>query len=424
MPIKNLRQLLIFSLTLLPFGCGHTQDDQREFSQTVSELEQSGDIEQLMDNLALPLIASGRNIGMVIGVTTPEGDFIKNYGSKTRYGTEPLPKNARFQIGSITKSFAALLAAQYEQEGIIRLEDPVEVFIPKGMLYPGSEFGQLKIGELLSHTSGLPHELYTLDLLWGVSTYLLNGDNLYRFFGSNVLIDWISHEDYKLKNDHQYAYSNVAVSIAGWMLGNLDNKGLRYQLRAKILNPLKLDETDLALTSDQIAALTPGYAGDLPTFIPRHREVTPWLFDEGISASGGLYSTAGDLLKYCKAAIGKPANPLTKAFRRTQKAVTKQPDGEMGYSWFIETLPHAKTSYHHIAGIIGGHTSWVGYDIERGIGVVLMQNSINHDDQISVPLLDSLVAARIKKDALVARKHRPAGISKQANSDGKKTIRR
>jgi CubicO group peptidase (beta-lactamase class C family) len=400
--------LRIALITSSVSACGHDYKEPPAAFETASDIYMAtGDIEAVIDSLAMPLITSGRNIGMIVGVTTPEGDFIKTYGHTDRERKKPMPKDAIFQVGSITKSFAALVTAQFEQDGILSFDDPITKIIPPERIKPGSAMGTVKFGQLPSHTSGMPQEGYTLDLLWGVTSYLVTGDNLYRFYNSYKFKNWVKEGGADLNSSRDYAYSNLAMSLLGWTLGNYQDKGFRHHLHEKVLKPLDLTSTDLTLIDAQVKSLTPGYSGDLPLFLPRHRQVTPWLLDEGISASGGLHMTAEDLLKYCKAAIGKTKTPLLSAFRRTQEPVAKQPDGEMAYSWFIEYLPHTKQKYFHIAGIIGGHTSWVGYDLERGIGVILLQNSINHDDKISVPLLDRLVGAQMKKEASIAKRQQP-----------------
>lgn len=399
------RLLLVVTAGCIATACGHNgarRDSEQVFASSVKDAE-TADLEALIDSIAEPLISSGRNIGMVVGVTTPDGDLIKSYGRETRDSAKPLSKDAVFQIGSITKSFAAVLLAQFEQEGRLKFSDTVRSLAPPGSIHPDNDIGKVTLGELPSHTSGMPQEGYTLELLWGVSTYLLNGDNLYRYYNTKRLTDWLKHEPISISKKGSYSYSNISITLLGWLLGTIDGKGWRYHLHERILKPLDMTATDITLSDSDIEHLTPGFAGDLPTFVPRHRRVRPWLFDEGISASGGIHSNAADLLKYCKAALGRYDSPLRKAFGRTQEVVATQPDGEMAYSWFVEKLPHTKEPYYHIAGIIGGHTSWVGYDLRRGIGVVLLQNSINHDDQLSVPLLDLLVAVQKKKEERIAK---------------------
>jgi CubicO group peptidase (beta-lactamase class C family) len=398
---------LVVASSIFVFGisaCGHDYSEPTpDFLAASNKFVETGDVEEVIDSLAIPLIKSGRNIGMVIGVTTPDGDFIKSYGHIDRERKIPMPKDAIFQVGSITKSFATLVTAQFEQDGILTFDDPLTKIIPPDRIKPECEMGKIKFGQIPSHTSGMPQEGYTLNLLWGVTSYIVTGDNLYRFYNTTKFNAWVRDGGFGVGKSRDYAYSNLAFSMLGWTLGNYQDKGWRYHLHDKVLKPLNLKSTDLTLTDADVKALTPGYAGDLPVFLPRHRRVTPWLLDEGISAAGGLHTNAEDLLTYCKAAIGSIKTPLEKAFRRTQQSVTKQRDGDMAYSWFIEELPHTKQKYYHIAGIIGGHTSWVGYDLKHRVGVVLLQNSINHDDRLSLPLLDRLVAAQMKKEASIAK---------------------
>lgn len=411
MAIQSLAPKSVIACFILLLGlnaCGHDYfEPAPEFEAASTKLAVTNDIEEAVDSLAIPLITSGRNIGMIVGVTTPDGDFIKAYGHTDRERKIPMPKDAIFQVGSITKSFTSVTTAEFEQQGILRFDDPLSKIIPPDRIQKDCDMGKIKFGQIPSHTSGMPQEGYTLDLLWGVTSYIVTGDNLYRFYNTVKFDAWVKVGGFGVGKSREYGYSNLAMSLLGWTLGTYQGKGFRYHLHDKVLKPLNLKSTDLTLTDEQVNKLTPGYAGDLPIFLPRHRQVTPWLLDEGISGSGGLHTTAEDLLTYCKAAIGLGDTPLKKAFRRSQEPVTKQPDGQMAFSWFIENLPHTKQEYYHIAGIIGGHTSWLGYDLKRGIGIILLQNSINHDDKLSVPLLDRLVGAQMKKEALLGKSQQP-----------------
>ena len=98
---------LVVASSIVAFGlsaCGHDYSEPAEdFLAASNKFVETGDVEEVIDSLAIPLIKSGRNIGMVIGVTTPDGDYIKSYGHIDRERKIPMPKDAIFQVGSITK---------------------------------------------------------------------------------------------------------------------------------------------------------------------------------------------------------------------------------------------------------------------------------------------------------------------------------
>jgi D-alanyl-D-alanine carboxypeptidase len=62
-----------------------------------------------------------------------------------------------FQIGSITKSFVALVLLQMRDEGKLDLQTPVLDYLPQ--LPIEAHFGPITIHHLLTHTSGLPNNL-------------------------------------------------------------------------------------------------------------------------------------------------------------------------------------------------------------------------------------------------------------------------
>src|SRR5689334_22193217 len=68
------------------------------------------------------------------------------------HAAEPLSADTRFRIGSITKTFTAVLVLQCRDEGLLDLDDPI------GAHLDVPRHGELPIRRLLSHTAGLQRE--------------------------------------------------------------------------------------------------------------------------------------------------------------------------------------------------------------------------------------------------------------------------
>jgi CubicO group peptidase (beta-lactamase class C family) len=66
---------------------------------------------------------------------------------------KPISKTSTFEIASITKTFSAALFYQYHQEGLISLDNEVREYLPDSL---PEYIKQIRIRELLNHTSGLP----------------------------------------------------------------------------------------------------------------------------------------------------------------------------------------------------------------------------------------------------------------------------
>jgi CubicO group peptidase (beta-lactamase class C family) len=378
---------------VLALSAGCQTVPREPFEASVQRLVSTGSLQATVDRLAQPLIDRHRNIGMVIAVSTPEDEGLFAYGSQDLEGRVPMTTDALFQTGSVSKSFAALVAAQLDHEGRIDIDAPISRLVPRERRAALRRFGDITPSELASHTAGLPHESYDLDTLWGLITYLTTGRNLYRYSSQATVDDFMRRTSYAKPTKHEYAYSNVGIAFLGWLVGQVDDKGYERTLRDEVLQPLGLAHTGLSLSRDGGRGLTPGYAGDLPTFVARHRPVEPWLFDEAVAAAGGVQSTAADLLEYAKANMGAKPTSLYPAMLATQIPRAPAEGGYIAMGWFLKTLADTRQPYTYIAGIIGGHTSFVGFDSKRKIAVVVLQNSINHDDMIAEMLLDRLIGA-------------------------------
>ncbi|MBO0517962.1 serine hydrolase domain-containing protein, partial [Streptomyces beijiangensis] len=61
----------------------------------------------------------------------------------------------RFRIGSLTKPFVATVLLQLEAEGRLRLDDPVERWLPGTVSGDGYDGRRITLRQLLGHTSGI-----------------------------------------------------------------------------------------------------------------------------------------------------------------------------------------------------------------------------------------------------------------------------
>jgi D-alanyl-D-alanine carboxypeptidase len=160
-----------------------------------------------------------------------------------RLGTsEPIPDGARFRMGSVTKTFVAVVALQLVGEGKLSLEDSVETLLPgvvKGAGYDGSK---ITLRQLLQHTSGIFN--YTSALLEGLTA------DSFEQLRSNPPTDVAALVALALARPPDFApgagwnYSNTNYLLAGLIIERATGQNWRVEVRERILEPLGLDETD------------------------------------------------------------------------------------------------------------------------------------------------------------------------------------
>ena len=121
---------------------------------------------------AAPALAAGSVQGSLDVLTAQDGvpgaEAVVQDGHRTRVtrsGTgdvatgKPFPRNGSFRVGSVTKTFVATVVLQLVAEGRVKLDAPVEHYLP-GLL-PDR---RITVRQVLQHTSGIPDYLQEFDL--------------------------------------------------------------------------------------------------------------------------------------------------------------------------------------------------------------------------------------------------------------------
>ncbi|MGH3747077.1 MAG: serine hydrolase domain-containing protein [Micromonosporaceae bacterium] len=185
----------------------------------------------------------------------------------------PLDTRTQFRIGSVTKTFTAVMIMQCRDEGLLDLDDPVSAHlnVPK--------HGELTLRRLLSHTSGLQREPY--GDIW---------DTLETPSEQQALQD-LARAERVLPPARRFHYSNLGFGLLGLVAAAKRDGDWAGALSDKILRPLGLADT--APAPSERAAV--GYLVDAYSDHARPEPVT----DLGaVGAAGQIWSTAGDMARW------------------------------------------------------------------------------------------------------------------------------
>lgn len=161
-----------------------------------------------------------------------------------------------------------------------------------------------------------------------------------------------------------------------------------------------MESTGIKLTPDERSPLAPGHTHSL-------EPASSWDFPT-LAGAGALRSTAHDLLLFVSANLGFTKTPLTAPMEFERTAVCR-PTGvslwllaeNVPFSYLAPNLCVA-LAWHILAhdgneivwhdGGTGGYRSWLGFDLKKRVGVVVLSNSANSVDDIGQHLIDSSVA--------------------------------
>ncbi|MER5551472.1 serine hydrolase domain-containing protein [Streptomyces sp. NPDC002793] len=187
-------------------------------------------------------------------------------------GHEP-DGDTQFRIGSITKTFTAVLVMRLRDEGLLDLGDPLEKHLP------GTGVGEVTVQQLLGHSAGLGAET---PAPWWERTPGTTRPELADVLGDSPLLT---------SPGHRHHYSNPGYTLLGTLVERLRGDSWAEVLRREILEPLGMDRT----TPQAHAPHAGGWAVHpwADVMLPEPAE------DLGLMAPAGqLWSTTTDLLRF------------------------------------------------------------------------------------------------------------------------------
>ncbi|MFD7706128.1 serine hydrolase domain-containing protein [Streptomyces sp. NPDC059786] len=146
-------------------------------------------------------------------------------GCRTSVDGHGPDENVQYRIGSITKTFTAVLVLRLRDEGVLDLGDPLEKHLP------GTGAGEATIAELLAHTSGLAAE--SPAPWWERTPGSLRPE----------LADVLGEQPFRHPVGRRHHYSNPGYSLLGALVEQLRGEPWEEVLRREVLEPLGLHRT-------------------------------------------------------------------------------------------------------------------------------------------------------------------------------------
>ncbi len=351
----------------------------------------TGDIKAEVDSLAKPLIEKDKTPGLVVGVLLPDGrKTFFGYGVTEKDNGSRPDENTLFAIGSTSKAFSGAAASIMVQEGELSWNNTLGELLPANISL-SADAQNISLLQLATHTSGLPRQPLTLRTSMYFIQYLFTGRSFYRHFDKDYLMKYLA--DFKAPRDIQPQYSNIGFGILGYVLSLQAETPLEDLVQKKVLDPLGLTGTGydpIQLPGYENRAI--GYAGDQPKFIRRGKKAPDWEFTDIMLGSGGLYSTAGDMLSFARAHLYPcDEQTLKSALQETLKVRIKGPHASRGIAWAVDIDNDCKIIYQ--IGFVGGYSSYIGMNEDNRTAVVVLQNSFNWTESIGHRLLQRMAYA-------------------------------
>ncbi|MEU8774284.1 serine hydrolase domain-containing protein [Streptomyces sp. NPDC048606] len=328
-------------------------------------------------------LAEGR-VGVVVAAVAGDRAEIRGAGRTGAGGADgdaPGP-DTLFEVGSVTKVITALALARLTVTGAVDLDEPVAALLPEGAVVPERDGVRISPRHLATHTSGLPRLPKGMLL-----TALLHPSkpDPYADCTADVLLSGLARTRLGATPGKRFRYSNLGAGLLGLALAHRTGTPYERLVVRDVCAPLGMDDTLVTLDPARAARAARGHDR-------RRRPVPPWNLAD-LAGAGGLHSTAADLVAFVRAQLdGGPAE-LAEAIRASRAVEHRRnPMGRVHLGWMSHRLHPRQGSHLQIwhNGGTGGFSSYVGFDPEKGVGVIALANTARAVDGPAVDLLRTL----------------------------------
>jgi CubicO group peptidase (beta-lactamase class C family) len=284
-----------------------------------------------------------------------KGYGYKNFAAKTLNNA-----NGIFQIGSLTKSFTAAVVLKLQEEGKLSVDDHLSKYFPQ---VRGAD--EITLRELLNHTSGLydyANDIGPEDS--AIVSHPVTGQRVVEIFAKKKLL---------FKPGTKFSYCNSDYYLLGMIIEKVSGMPYEHAVRKLVFDPLGMTHSGFDFINLRDTAKTAGYVTIAPG------KYTPNIqWDSTVTyATGGIYSTAGDLYKWGKAIANKQVlSPAS-----WQQTFTPGLD-KYGFGWWINSLYNRKYIYH--SGGLPGFMSYLVYFPDDDVTIIMLTNFGNYGDSLAL----------------------------------------
>ncbi|MGC4128896.1 MAG: serine hydrolase domain-containing protein [Bergeyella sp.] len=288
--------------------------------------------------------------------------YTKTIGLADSEPEKKADNNTLYRIGSISKTFTAVLTMKAVEEKKLKLDTQLNAFFPQ---IKNAE--KISIDQLLSHRSGIHN--FTDDI------------DFFGYYDSPVsqetLLSNIQQGGNDFEPGEKYSYSNSNYVVLALILEKIYKKNYASLVEEKIIKPLKLKNTRVMEKIDSEKGMAHSFTYSRNKII-KSKETHPNV----TVGAGNMMSTPSDLLTFIMA--------LENGKLVRKESLKKMQDYKDDYGYGLFPVPfHGKTGYGH-NGRIDDFQSVLYYFPDGKISFAMVTNQSNFDNNsISIAALSA-----------------------------------
>lgn len=270
-------------------------------------------IDALVNAAVQPVIQTQGIAGMAVAVTVNGKQHFFNYGVASKETARPVSENTLFEIGSVSKTYTATLAAYAQASGKLSLNDKASHILPA---LRGSAFDNISVLQLGTYSAGgLPLQFPA------------------EFDSADKMLDYYQQWKPVYAPGSHRLYSNPSLGLFGYLAALSLGQPFNDAMANTLLPKFGLKHTYLKVPQDQMGLYAQGYNKD-----GKPVRVGPGALD---SEAYGVKTSAADLIAYVEANM-KPSHlekPLQQAIALTHTGYYKVDNITQGLGWELYRYP-------------------------------------------------------------------------------------
>lgn len=344
--MKSLSSLACLASLLLTLAAGCSSSVSEDASTDVNALENTS-----------ACAAQSARLDQAIARVPKDATYdavmqVKDACGSTFHAAGPthLDEHRLVRVGSMTKSFVAVVTLQLVAEGKVRLDEPLATYLPDAPAFAANA----TVRQILQHTSGIFNYTEASEL-WTA----LAADPHREIAPSELLAFAGAHAAYFAPGGGWH-YSNTNYVLAGLLVEEVDGRSVSEAIRARILAPNALRETFFDGEEELAGELAPGLDQSGADVTTAYGESWAW-------AAGAMVSTPPDMARFVELLGSGALLPPAQQQELVTGVPTPQPGLRYGLGVFL-SLPEITggmgMGIGHGGDIMGYH-SWGLYFPEK-----------------------------------------------------------
>lgn len=279
--------------------------------------------------------------------------FSKAYGASDIENNTKSNEETKYKIGSITKTFTAIVIMQLIEEKKLKLDTQLSVFYPKV-----NNADKITINDLLHQRTGIP-DYINQD---SITKEELNAPNL-----KEAIFNKIENYNSLFEPNSQYAYNNSNYYLLGGIIEKITKKSYSENIEKRIINKIGLKNTFYpkegvkTINNESYSYIYSGSSWE---------KIDEWKNDIAYAA-GAIVSTPSDLTNFMRALFqGKLVKKNSLEEMKTLKD---------SYGMALIQFPFGERRFYGHTGGIESFRAVVGYYPTEDLGISLIVNGDNYN---------------------------------------------